>query len=104
MISLAAIAVFFAQFIFLFNFFYSIFRGRLATQNPWHSNTLEWTTPIDVPHGNWPGEIPAVYRWPYDYSKPGADADFIPQTVPYSATPESNLLGEEVQLAQASGE
>ena len=104
LISLAAIAVFFAQFVFLFNFFYSIWRGRRATQNPWNSNTLEWTTPIDVPHGNWPGEVPTVYRWPYDYSKPGSDADFIPQTVPYSATPESNLLGEEVQLAQASGE
>jgi cytochrome c oxidase subunit 1 len=35
-----------------------------------------------------------VYRWPYDYSKPGAEADFIPQTVPYSETPESNLPHE----------
>ena len=41
-----------------------------------------------------PGEIPTVYRWPYDYSKPGAKEDFIPQTVPYSATPESNLPHE----------
>jgi cytochrome c oxidase subunit 1 len=23
-----------------------------------------------------------VERWAYDYSKPGADKDFIPQTVP----------------------
>ncbi|MDJ0367602.1 cbb3-type cytochrome c oxidase subunit I [Hymenobacter sp. H14-R3] len=89
-ISVAAIAVFFAQFIFLFNFFYSIWRGRRATQNPWHANTLEWTTPIELGHGNWPGEIPAVYRWPYDYSKPGAEADFIPQTVPFSQTASSN--------------
>ena len=43
---------------------------------------LEWTTPIERIHGNWPGEIPAVERWAYDYSKPGADEDFIPQTVP----------------------
>jgi len=33
-------------------------------------------------HGNWPGEIPHVYRWAYDYSKPGADDDFIPQHIP----------------------
>ena len=71
-----------AQFIFLYNFFYSIFRGEVSVQNPWKSNTLEWTTPVARIHGNWPGEIPSVYRWPYDYSKPGADQDFIPQNVP----------------------
>jgi len=71
-----------AQLIFLFNFFYSIFRGPAAPQNPWNSNTLEWTTPVEHIHGNWPGELPTVYRWPYDYSKPGAESDFIPQNVP----------------------
>ena len=70
------------QVIFLFNFFYSIFKGTKATQNPWKSNTLEWTAPIERMHGNWPGEIPTVKRWAYDYSKPGAEDDFIPQTVP----------------------
>lgn len=94
-VSVAAILTFAAQFIFLFNFFYSMYRGRKATQNPWRSNTLEWTTPVDPGHGNWPGEIPSVYRWPYDYSKPGAGEDFIPQTVPLSATPESNLPHEQ---------
>ena len=90
-ISAAAILAFFAQFVFIFNFFYSIFRGRRATQNPWNSTTLEWTTPIVPGHGNWPGEIPVVYRWPYDYSKPGSETDFIPQNVPYSQTASSNL-------------
>lgn len=33
-------------------------------------------------HGNWPGELPTVHRWPYDYSKPGHDDDFVPQTIP----------------------
>ncbi|MGY8988635.1 MAG: cytochrome c oxidase subunit I [Flavobacteriales bacterium] len=70
------------QFIFVFNFFYSIFKGSKSVKNPWKSNTLEWTTPIERMHGNWPGEIPTVYRWPYDYSKPGAEKDFIPQTEP----------------------
>ena len=70
------------QLVFLWNFFYSIFYGKKSVQNPWRSNTLEWTTPVEHIHGNWPGEIPEVHRWPYDYSKPGADDDFIPQTVP----------------------
>ncbi len=70
------------QLIFLFNFFYSIFRGPKAPQNPWRGNTLEWTTPVEHMHGNWPGDLPVVHRWPYDYSKPGAEEDFIPQNVP----------------------
>jgi cytochrome c oxidase subunit 1 len=70
------------QVLFLFNFFYSIYRGQIAPQNPWNSNTLEWTTPVEHIHGNWPGELPVVHRWPYDYSKPGSEVDFIPQTVP----------------------
>ena len=94
LVSVAAIATFAAQFIFLFNFFYSIYRGRKAPLNPWKSNTLEWTTPRNPGHGNWPGAIPSVYRWPYDYSKPGSENDFIPQNVPYSHTPESNLEHE----------
>ncbi|NQW27743.1 MAG: cbb3-type cytochrome c oxidase subunit I [Flammeovirgaceae bacterium] len=89
-VTVAAAITFGAQFIFLFNFFYNIFKGKKAPLNPWNSNTLEWTTPRIPEHGNWPGDIPKVYRWPYDYSKPGAKDDFIPQTVPYSETPESN--------------
>ena len=72
-----------AQVIFLFNFFYSLYRGPKATANPWNSNTLEWTTPVEHIHGNWPRAIPEVHRWPYDYSKPGEETDFVPQTVPY---------------------
>jgi cytochrome c oxidase subunit I len=94
LISLFAFLGAIAQIIFIFNFFYSMYRGRKAVQNPWKSNTLEWTAPVEHIHGNWPGAIPAVYRWPYDYSKPGEVEDFIPQTVPYSATPNSNLPGE----------
>ena len=99
-VSAAAIITFGGQFIFVFNFIYSMFRGRLAPANPWRSNTLEWTTPRFPGHGNWPGEIPTVYRWPYDYSKPGAEEDFIPQTVPYSQTPESNLPHENDMIEQ----
>ena len=81
-ITFFALAGAIVQMIFLFNFFYSIFKGTKAKQNPWRSNTLEWTAPIERMHGNWPGEIPHVHRWPYDYSKPGADEDFIPQSEP----------------------
>jgi cytochrome c oxidase subunit 1 len=70
------------QLIFLYNFFSSIFYGKKAEQNPWKSNTLEWTAPVEHMHGNWPGAIPEVHRWPYDYSKPGHDEDFVPQNVP----------------------
>jgi cytochrome c oxidase subunit I len=70
------------QIVFLWNFFSSIFYGKRTVQNPWRSNTLEWTAPIEHIHGNWPGELPTVHRWPYDYSKPGHDEDFVPQTTP----------------------
>ena len=89
-ISLFAIMAAFAQGIFIFNFFYSIFRGQKAVQNPWKSNTLEWTTPVEHIHGNWPGPLPVVYRWPYDYSKPGKELDYVPQTVPLSPDEEEH--------------
>jgi cytochrome c oxidase subunit 1 len=81
-ITVFAIIASIGQLVFLFNFFYSIFRGPKAVQNPWRSNTLEWTTPVEHVHGNWPGALPEVHRWPYDYSKPGAEEDFISQIVP----------------------
>ncbi|GGX13618.1 cytochrome c oxidase subunit I [Aquimarina muelleri] len=78
-----------AQLVFLYNFISSIFYGKKAVQNPWQSNTLEWTTPVEHIHGNWPGEIPSVFRWPYDYSKTNengeyviAGQDYAPQTIP----------------------
>ena len=70
------------QLVFLYNFFGSIFYGKKSVQNPWKSNTLEWTAPVEHIHGNWPGELPIVYRWPYDYSNPNYEEDFVPQNVP----------------------
>jgi cytochrome c oxidase subunit 1 len=84
MITIVSIIVFAMQLMFVFNFFYSIFKGRkVTTENPWGANTLEWTTPIRPGHGNWVGEIPEVHRWPYDYGKDGRE--FIPQTEPIGA-------------------
>jgi cytochrome c oxidase subunit 1 len=81
MISIVTIIVFAVNLMFVFNFFYSIFKGRKTrTKNPWNATTLEWTTVINPGHGNWEGEIPEVHRWAYDYGKDGRD--FIPQTEP----------------------
>lgn len=94
-ISVAAILVFGAQMIFLFNYFYSIYKGRkVKEENPYQATTLEWTTPINPGHGNWPGEIPTVYRWSYDYAKDGRD--FIPQTEPLT---EEEIQAEEKEHA-----
>lgn len=80
-ITIAAIVVFFLQVLFMVNFFYSIFSGRkLTVKNPWGANSLEWTTPIEPGHGNWPNNIPTVQRWAYDYGKNGEE--FIPQYIP----------------------
>ncbi len=80
-ITIAAILVFFVQLIFVINFFYSIWKGKkMTTKNPWGATTLEWTTPIEPIHGNWPGNLPAVHRWAYDYNKD--EREFIPQIVP----------------------
>lgn len=81
-VTIFAIIAAIGQGFFLFNFFYSVYRGPISVQNPWKSTTLEWTAPVEHMHGNWAGELPEVHRWPYDYSKPGYDEDFVPQNVP----------------------
>ncbi|MEL6355968.1 MAG: cbb3-type cytochrome c oxidase subunit I, partial [Bacteroidota bacterium] len=80
-ITIAAFVTFAFQILMVINFFYSIWYGRKVTErNPYNSNTLEWTTPIKPGHGNWPGKLPAVQRWAYDYGKDGRE--FIPQIQP----------------------
>jgi cytochrome c oxidase subunit 1 len=82
-ISLAAFAVGFAQLVFIYNIFWSLKNGERSGHNPWRATTLEWQTPQTPPaHGNFGDELPIVYRWPYDYSVPGAAEDFIAQNDP----------------------
>ncbi len=81
LISFGAILGFLAQLIFTYNFFKSIFFGKRASRNPWKANTLEWTTPVNVGHGNWEGPIPHVFRGPHEYSRPDTPHDYLPQTV-----------------------
>jgi len=78
-ITTAAIIVFVAQLMFVVNFVYSIWHGKKQVEkNPYGASTLEWTTPIEAGHGNWPGKLPVVHRWPYDYGKDGRE--YIMQT------------------------
>ncbi|HVR62264.1 MAG TPA: cbb3-type cytochrome c oxidase subunit I [Polyangia bacterium] len=58
-----------AQLIFVFNFFWSLFRGRRAGDNPWQVGTLEWTTPSPPPHHNF-DRIPVVHRGPHELGDP----------------------------------
>lgn len=78
-ITISAFVLFVGQILFIYNYFVSMRRGAEATKNPWESTGLEWSTPAKPGHGNWEGEIPEAHRWPYDYSKPGAKRDFVPQ-------------------------
>jgi cytochrome c oxidase subunit 1 len=71
-----------SQVLFFINAIWSAFKGQKAEGNPWNAAGLEWTTPSPPGHGNWPGEIPEVHRWPYDYSVPDAPQDFLLQTDP----------------------
>jgi len=78
-ISIAAFITMAGQLIFLYNFFWSMKRGKKAEVNPWHATTLEWTVPSPPPHDNFAGRPPAVYRGPYEYAVPDAVEDYVPQ-------------------------
>jgi cytochrome c oxidase subunit 1 len=79
-ISIAAFITIAAQLIFLYNFLWSLMRGKKAEDwNPWHATTLEWSIPSPPPHDNFAGVEPVVYHGPYEFSVPGAADDYIPQ-------------------------
>ncbi|MBC7001523.1 cytochrome c oxidase subunit I [Photobacterium sp. BZF1] len=93
-ITIAALVVGAAQILFLVNLFWSWKFGKVADSNPWKATSLEWFTPDTPPkHGNWGEELPVVYRWAYDFSVPGHDKDFIPQTQPPTAEPATDSSG-----------
>ena len=87
--SISAFCLLAAQLPFIFNFFYSIFKGQRVGSNVWNATTIEWAAATAPPlgHGNF-HVLPTVYRGPYEYSVPGHDAsDFLPQTEPDDASP-----------------
>ena len=68
-----------AQIPFIINLFCAWKFGRkVESDNPWHATTLEWATPTPPGHGNFTFD-PAVYRGPYEYSRPDREEDFVPQ-------------------------
>ena len=69
LITWAAFGLYASGFIFAFNFFWSLFKGKKASRNPWNATTLEWQTSSPPKHGNW-DEIPVVYHGPHEYSHP----------------------------------
>jgi len=84
--TIGAIGLGFTTFIFLYNIFITL-RNRKshpAPDNPWHANSLEWTVSSPPGHGNFP-VTPIVYHGPYEYSVPGMDKDYLPQTEPAPA-------------------
>ncbi len=72
-ITVAALGLGAAQFLFIFNLFWSLFGGKKAGENPWQATTLEWATP---------GAARAVYRGPYEYAVAGQEQDFVMQNAP----------------------
>jgi len=68
-----------AQLVIIFNFCWSLYRGKKAERNPWQANTLEWGAASPPPHGNWGDTIPSVHRGPYEYSSPEVTEDWLPQ-------------------------
>ncbi len=84
-ITYAAIITITAQFIFVINLFWSMFKGPKASDNPWESTTLEWTTATPPPHDNFGGVTPVVNHGPYEYGVPGAARDYVMQTDPATA-------------------
>jgi cytochrome c oxidase subunit I len=78
----AAIITIAAQFIFVINLFWSMFKGPKASDNPWEATTLEWSTATPPPHDNFGGVTPVVNHGPYEYGVPGAARDYVMQTDP----------------------
>lgn len=85
-ISVSAFVLGLAQVFFFVNFFGSLFYGKKAGRNPWHSNTLEWSAPSPPPHGNFEAP-PTVYRGPYEYAAPDGEEDYWPQNLPPGVHP-----------------
>jgi len=73
MITVTAVLLLAGQLALVVNFIWSLLRGTPALDDPWSSNTLEWSTSSPPPHDNWGRREPLVVRGPYEYSQPGAE-------------------------------
>jgi cytochrome c oxidase subunit 1 len=73
-ITVSAIALAFAQLLFLLNLVLTLRRPRETDPNPWRATTLEWSPP---------NETPMAYREPCAYNDSGQD--FLTQWTPASS-------------------
>ena len=82
-ITVAALVTGAAQLIFVYNLFYSRFKGEVAPANPWEATSLEWSTPSSPPpFDNFGGKLPVVYHDPYQYGVEGSSGDYVMQDSP----------------------
>ncbi len=82
--TVAALLLGAAQFIFLYNAIWSRFKGPKAPDNPWQATTLEWDTTSPPPFDNFGGRQMTINRGPMEYD---ADASVM-QTSPEKAIAE----------------
>jgi cytochrome c oxidase subunit 1 len=106
MITHAAMLLGAVQLIFVVNFFWSLIRGKKASENPWEVGTLEWTIASPPPHYNY-AEIPVVYHGPHEFNNPRQKdpaRDYIRQDerLPDDPTPEERISRTHV-LGEAAG-
>src|SRR6476469_1918282 len=71
-VTVAAIITAAIQLVFYFNFFWSMFKGAKAGDNPWEATTLEWGIPSPPPHDNFAGIVLEFHHGQSDFSFPGA--------------------------------
>ncbi len=92
------------QIVFIVNFFRSIFAGKKAEANPWHTTTLEWTHCASPPVYHNFDTIPTVVRGPHEYANPAIKKalgrDYVDQVEAMPAAdddalPEPEALGAE---------
>jgi len=80
-ITIAALITGAVQVVFLFNLFWSMYKGERSPANPWNATSLEWTTSSPPPNGNF-SEPPVVNRGAYEYAPANSVHDFVMQSDP----------------------
>ena len=69
-----------SQIPFILNLILSLNGKHTGERNPWNSTTIEWAAPSPpLPHVNFDSDI-EVNHGPYEYSVPGKENDYTPQT------------------------
>ena len=78
-ISWGAWALGFFQLFFIFNFFWSIKKGKKVGEQPLAGHHAGVAGAVAPPHGNFTDAAHGCTVGPYEYSPPGAQKDFVMQ-------------------------